>query len=49
MHDANLALTLANQAAIALMNTQLYKQAQKLAALEERQRLAQNLHPFSAG
>jgi PAS domain S-box-containing protein len=44
VHDANLALTLANQAAIALMNTQLYQQAQMLAALEERQRLAQNLH-----
>ncbi len=43
-HDANLALTLTNQAAIALINSQLYEQAQTVAALEERQRLAQNLH-----
>jgi two-component system nitrate/nitrite sensor histidine kinase NarX len=43
-HQANLALTMANQAAITLVNAQLYEQAQTLAALEERQRLAQNLH-----
>lgn len=55
LHDANLALTLSNQAAIALINAQLYEQAQAVAVLEERQRLAQNLHDavnqslFSAG
>jgi GAF domain-containing protein len=43
-HQANLALMMANQAAIALVNAQLYEQAQTLAALQERQRLAQNLH-----
>ncbi|KAA3661600.1 MAG: PAS domain S-box protein [Chloroflexi bacterium] len=43
-HQANLALTMANQAAITLVNAQLYEQAQTVAALEERQRLAQNLH-----
>ena len=35
---------LANQAAIALENAQLYEQAQHIAALEERQRLARELH-----
>jgi PAS domain S-box-containing protein len=54
-HQADLALTLANQAAITMVNAQLYEQAQKLATLQERQRLAQNLHDavnqslFSAG
>lgn len=43
-HHADLALTVANQAAITLVNAQLYKQAQSLATLQERQRLAQNLH-----
>jgi two-component system nitrate/nitrite sensor histidine kinase NarX len=43
-HQANLALTMANQAAIAMLNARLYEQAQTLATLEERQRLAQNLH-----
>ena len=43
-HQANLALTMANQAAIAMINAQLYEQAQTVAALQERQRLAQNLH-----
>jgi len=54
-HHADLALTVANQAAITLVNAELYENAQKLAALEERQRLARNLHDavnqslFSAG
>ncbi len=54
-HQANLALTMANQAAIALVNMRLYEQAQTLATVQERQRLAQNLHDavnqslFSAG
>jgi len=43
-HDADLALTVANQAAITLVNAELYERAQTLAALHERQRLAQNLH-----
>lgn len=43
-HQANLALTMANQAAITMVNAQLYEQAQTFAALQERQRLAQNLH-----
>ena len=43
-HHADLALTVANQAAIALINAELYEHAQALAALQERQRLAQNLH-----
>lgn len=43
-HDADLALTVANQAAITLVNAELYRQAQALATMEERQRLAQNLH-----
>jgi two-component system nitrate/nitrite sensor histidine kinase NarX len=54
-HHADLALIVANQAAIALINAELYEHAQELAALQERQRLAQNLHDavnqslFSAG
>jgi PAS domain S-box-containing protein len=54
-HHADLALTVANQAAITLVNAELYEHAQALAALQERQRLAQNLHDavnqslFSAG
>jgi two-component system nitrate/nitrite sensor histidine kinase NarX len=54
-HHADLALTVANQAAIALVNAELYEHAQTLAMLQERQRLAQNLHDavnqslFSAG
>src|SRR5690606_30269965 len=45
----------ANQAAITMINAELYAQAQELAVLEERQRLARNLHDavnqslFSAG
>jgi two-component system nitrate/nitrite sensor histidine kinase NarX len=54
-HHADLALTVANQAAIALVNAELFEHAQALAILQERQRLAQNLHDavnqslFSAG
>lgn len=54
-HHADLALTVANQAAITLINAELYEHAQALAVLQERQRLAQNLHDavnqslFSAG
>ena len=54
-HHADLALTVANQAAIALINAELFEHAQALAAMQERQRLAQNLHDavnqslFSAG
>jgi GAF domain-containing protein len=36
--------SIANQAAVALENARLYKQAQQLAVLEERQRLARDLH-----
>ncbi len=52
---ADLALSLAIQAAITMVNTELNKQARALAVLEERQRLARNLHDainqslFSAG
>src|SRR5215213_1216372 len=54
-HHADLALSVANQAAITLINAELYGQAQAVAVLEERQRLARNLHDainqslFSAG
>ncbi len=54
-HHAVLASTVANQAAITMVNAHLYEDAQTLAALQERQRLAQNLHDavnqslFSAG
>jgi PAS domain S-box-containing protein len=41
---ADLAFALANQAAIALENASLYEQARALAALQERQYLARELH-----
>ncbi len=43
-HHASLILAIANQAAIAIENARLYEQAQELAALEERQKLARELH-----
>jgi GAF domain-containing protein len=36
--------TIANQAAIAIENTRLYGEARELAALQERQRLAREMH-----
>jgi PAS domain S-box-containing protein len=54
-HHADLALSVANQAAITMVNAELYEHARALAVLQERQRLAQNLHDavnqslFSAG
>jgi len=54
-HHADLALTVANQAAITMVNAELYEHAHELATLQERQRLARNLHDavnqslFSAG
>lgn len=41
---ASLAHTFANHAAVAIENAQLYEQARRLAVLEERQRLARELH-----
>ena len=54
-HQANLALSIANLAAITMVNAALYRDAQSIAIMEERQRLAHNLHDainqslFSAG
>jgi PAS domain S-box-containing protein len=54
-HHAALALSMADQAAITMVNAELYEHARELAALQERQRLARNLHDavnqslFSAG
>jgi PAS domain S-box-containing protein len=54
-HHAALALSMADQVAITMANAELYEQARALAALQERQRLARNLHDavnqslFSAG
>lgn len=42
--QAELALALASQAAVAIGNARLYGQARMLAALQERQRLARELH-----
>jgi PAS domain S-box-containing protein len=41
---ARLALAIGNQAAVAIENARYYEQAQGIAALEERQRLARELH-----
>jgi len=43
-HHAELALAIANQAGIALENARLFEQAQTLAVMVERQRLARELH-----
>jgi PAS domain S-box-containing protein len=44
VQHAQLALAIANQAAVAIENARLYEHAQALAVLEERQRLARELH-----
>ncbi len=43
-HHADLAMAIANQAAVAITNARLVKQVQTSAALEERQRLSRELH-----
>jgi two-component system nitrate/nitrite sensor histidine kinase NarX len=54
-HHADLVLSVANQAAITMINAELYEHTRELAVLQERQHLAQNLHDavnqslFSAG
>ena len=42
--DADLVMAFANQVAVAIENAQLYKRAQQLAVVEERQRLGRELH-----
>jgi signal transduction histidine kinase len=42
--DAELTFAYANQVAVAIENAQLYQQAQQVAVLEERNRLARELH-----
>ena len=42
--QAELALAFANQAAVAIENARLYERAQELAVVEERSRLARDLH-----
>jgi signal transduction histidine kinase len=42
--DASLVRAFANQAAVAIENARLYEQAQVLASLKERQKLARDLH-----
>ncbi len=41
---SHLAMTIANQVAVAIENARLYEQAQNLAVLEERNRIARELH-----
>jgi PAS domain S-box-containing protein len=43
-HHAELVSAIATQVAVAIENARLYEQAQQLAAVEERQRLARELH-----
>lgn len=43
-HDAALALAIARQAAVAIENARLHERARQAAILEERQRLARELH-----
>jgi two-component system nitrate/nitrite sensor histidine kinase NarX len=43
-HHATLALTVANPVAVAIENARLYARSQEVAALEERSRLARDLH-----
>lgn len=42
--DARLVLAFANQVAVAIENARLYEQARSLASLQERQKLARDLH-----
>jgi two-component system nitrate/nitrite sensor histidine kinase NarX len=54
-HHASLSLSMADQIAIKMHNAELYQQVREVAALQERQALARNLHDavnqslFSAG